>query len=531
MDAFIPMKSFSGRFLKILLIVLSSTIVLAFITARITSAYLEKVISRKLTEVNCKIDSLDVHLLSRSIRGKNLRWTTREDSAHRVPHQIQVDHISIEYIGALRYLFSHELHISKITVEDGAITYNQALQIKDNLKVRDGNFNAIHINQLVLSNLKVHFIADTIPEYSASIDVKLNTILIKNDPEEEGVQYEVGAVEGIFKHLVFQGKSSLYNTTISRVYINSTDGKIDIDSIHMNPLKGKYEFANSLGKQKTRVVLQIPSIRMTGFAFDALRDSIFSVSTTEIREANLSVFRDKRLPFKNPLIPLPMQMLKEEIPFALKLDTIRVINSRIVHEEIAEGGNEIGKVNITALNATISNFNNRLYNDRPPFAVITARSKFMKTGLIEASFFMPVKPGVNYEAIGKISHLNLQEINTITEAVGFLRIESGLMNNLNFNFQYNEYKSNGKLDINYENLKMVSLNKKSKNKINQFKTFILNALVKKNKDKNTPKEERTGVINIERDRRRFVVNVWVMSLFDGLKSAVLPDTQEEQSKK
>ena len=524
------MKSSSHRFLKILFISVISFLILLTIAAKIISAHLEKVISEKLTAVNCQVDSLDLSLFTRTLSGKNIRWISPPDSAHRAPHKVHFARISVKGIGVLPYLLHHELHISRVEGEGGDITYDRALKTKKKAGEKKSNFTTIEIDQVAFSTMNVRITSDTIQEYSANLSFTLNKILAKNLNPGEDIHYDVATMEALVEQVVMQGKTSLYNTTIHRAYLNSKEGIIEIDSIRMNPLKGKFEFANSLGRQKTRVILHIPAIRMTGFDYDVLRDSIFSVSNTEIHDASLSVFRDKRLPFKNPLIPLPMQMLKDEIPFGMKLDTIRIINSIVIHEEMAAGGNETGKINMTDLNATISNFNNRLYDDRPPFSVIRASGKFMKTGLIEASFFMPIKKGVNYEAIGKISHLDLQEINTITEAVGFLRIESGLMNRLNFNFQYNEYKSTGVLDINYENLKMISLNKNKKKEINQFKTFILNALVKKNKDKNTPKEQRTGKIDIERDRRRFVVNVWVMSLFDGLKSAVLPDTQEENPK-
>src|SRR4051812_47156590 len=117
-----------NRSLKILLIIVSSTIVLALISAKITSIYLEKVISAKLAEVNCKIDSLEVRLISRSIRGKRFRWSTWSDSTHRLSSQIQIERVSIEGVGALRYLFFHELHISKITAEHGDVTYNGAVR-------------------------------------------------------------------------------------------------------------------------------------------------------------------------------------------------------------------------------------------------------------------------------------------------------------------------------------------------------------------------------------------------------------------
>jgi hypothetical protein len=522
--AFITMNS-SRRFFKIVLISVLVVAVLLLTSVKFFSIYAEKKITEKLDAARCTFKTLDLDLLSRSVHVTELNWKYESDSAQQAPHQIHFAQFSAKGIGVLRYLWSGELRISKITADDGDILYNRAL------KIPPSNENAsrkIQVDQIDLSRSRIQLTSDTVAEYSAALSCTLKNIRIDEDAK---FNFEILSVKVLADHLVLQRSGSLYNTTISRLYLNSEEEKIEVDSLIMNPLKEKYEFANSLGKQKTRIVLQLPSIRMEGFALEKLQDSIFSVSIITIEKADLSVFRDKRLPFKNPLIPLPMQMLKEEIPFGLKLDTIRILHSKIVHEEIAEAGSEIGKINFSELNATLSNFNNRRYDDRPAFATVTASSKFMSTGFIDASFFMPVEKGSNYEARGKILHLNLQEINTITEAVGFLRIESGFMNRLNFKFYYNEKKSHGALDINYENLKMVSLNKKEKkNEINQFKTILINLLVRKDKNKDTPKGERTGVIDVERDPRRFVVNLWVISLFDGLKAAVLPDVQEEPKK-
>jgi hypothetical protein len=54
-----------------------------------------------------------------------------------------------------------------------------------------------------------------------------------------------------------------------------------------------------------------------------------------------------------------------------------------------------------------------------------------------------------------------------------------------------------------------------------FKTFLINTIIKNDKDKDVPIGKRTGKIEFERDRKRQIFNYWWKSLLSGIKASVL----------
>jgi hypothetical protein len=71
----------------------------------------------------------------------------------------------------------------------------------------------------------------------------------------------------------------------------------------------------------------------------------------------------------------------------------------------------------------------------------------------------------------------------------------------------------------YENLSVIS--EHDKKAISQLKTMLINLIVKEDKTQKMAKKRRTGTIDIPRDRKRFIFNVWWKSIFDGLKASIL----------
>jgi 1-acyl-sn-glycerol-3-phosphate acyltransferase len=52
-------------------------------------------------------------------------------------------------------------------------------------------------------------------------------------------------------------------------------------------------------------------------------------------------------------------------------------------------------------------------------------------------------------------------------------------------------------------------------------TLLINLIIKEDKTQKMAKKKRTGTIDIPRDRKRFIFNVWWKSIFDGLKASIL----------
>jgi hypothetical protein len=125
----------------------------------------------------------------------------------------------------------------------------------------------------------------------------------------------------------------------------------------------------------------------------------------------------------------------------------------------------------------------------------------------------------------------MPEINSMLVPATNIKVESGKMKELSFNFTFNAVRSDGELELNYENLKLITF-KDSPDKgdaleKDNLKSFIMNTFIfRKNMDEDVPEEKRTGAVAYVRDDSRSVFNFWVKSVVSGIKSAYNLDKTE-----
>ena len=190
-------------------------------------------------------------------------------------------------------------------------------------------------------------------------------------------------------------------------------------------------------------------------------------------------------------------------------------------EELPEEGSESGVITFDKVNATLTGLNNRVKENDPAFALLDVTALLMGTGIIKVLFQLPLDGSLIYNAKGSISKMPFTKLNHVLTTMAKVRVNSGYLNNLTFNFNYTEFTSKGNLDIDYHDLQLTGLDKNKKS-TNEIKTFIINAFVNNSKTQSgLATSKKTGVINIERDRKRYIFNVWLKSILDGLKSSIL----------
>ncbi|MBA4056258.1 MAG: hypothetical protein C0490_16200, partial [Marivirga sp.] len=241
-------------------------------------------------------------------------------------------------------------------------------------------------------------------------------------------------------------------------------------------------------------------------------------------------YRDKRLPFiKEHNTPLPIAMIRS-FPFEMAIDSIRINDAKITYEEFPEKGFHTGQISFEHLNAAIDHVSNRDHYPNYEQSTVKVTSRIMGKGTIDAEFSLPYGKKQVYNAKGVIRNLALYRLNPILESLAFISIESGKLNQLNFNFNYNDLRADGSVLVNYENLKLTRMTKERESTPNEFKTWVLNTFLKNDKDKSVSKEKRTGIIDFERERKRAIFNLWVKSLLSGLKSSVLDSPNQKKNK-
>ncbi|MEJ7646328.1 MAG: DUF748 domain-containing protein [Chryseolinea sp.] len=519
------------RIFRIVFMIILSLSALLFIAGVILSNYAKNKLDRILLSQGMTIGSLSVNLFSQSVTIKEFSWSKAHDSIPHYTHHCKVETIYAGGIGVFNFLKSKKLEIKKLSVSNGTLSYNTAFKIqKDSTEAAPAFLKGLSLGELVFKEMSFSILNDTIEEYSGSTNITIKDLRLKNLKDASVPQaYHVGSFTAEMTGLKMNSRESMYRLSVAALHANSNEHSIDVDSIVLIPKFSRYTFSRKVGRQLDRFVLRIPKINVEGFAFDGIKDSLFVAKLVNIRNVNLHVYRDKRLPFiKDQNMPLPIAMLRE-LPFEIAFDSIKIIDSKITYQEFPEKGYQTGHIVFTKLNASIDHINNRNYYPDYKQATIKAKARVMGTGFIDAEFSLPYTKSQIYNAKGSISNLALPRLNPMLESLAFISVESGKLNQLSFNFDYDDFKSDGSILINYENLKLIGLTKKKESDRNDFKTWVLNMFLKKDKDKSVSKDKRTGTIEYERDRRKALFNVWVKSLMSGVKSSVL-DTPAEKEK-
>ncbi len=507
-------------------LILLSSIVVVYSATVLLSSYAENKIEEKLCSIRVKISSVEVNLSSRSINLKNLEWSSVTDSTLNKQHSVSLRAISLRGIHLYDLLFQKRLLINDIVLDSGIIRYTKN-STQAEKKMPDSKYRLFLVKNISLTNIKTHVLTDTLVDFSALLNGNLGDASMEIDSLNQ-LHYSLKTIDARAEKISISRHQGMYGGTIARVYINTVKQKIIIDSAELIPNFGKYEFAHFLGKQTGRINLSIPNLTVEGWQYKGISDSSFIASKMEIKSFELLVFKDKRMPFRQTKnVPLPMESFLK-LSHWVKIDNLLITNSTIAVEEFPEKGLTTGTVTFDNVQATFVGLNNRITGSDPRNAVLTARGRFMKSGYIKANFEFPLDGSAEYTASGSISKMDLLTLNPVLENAANLRIKSGHLSNMTFDFIYTDFTSTGIVDMAYENLRITGLDY-HKSSTNEIKTFLINAFVNNSKVKATSSDQKTGVIDITRDRKRFIFNVWWKSILDGMKSVILGKRSKNNS--
>ncbi|HTE28855.1 MAG TPA: DUF748 domain-containing protein [Chryseolinea sp.] len=521
----------SHKILTVASIIVFTCVVVLAIGGLFVTRYANRKFDEAMSASGMKISNLSVNLFTRSVTVTGLVWIIPGDILSAKPHTIAIDKVYIGGIDLYQLIKYRKLNIHSLSIDDGTLTFNKGYRVKqDSSNTKKKTLKGLSIANLSLNNVAFKMMDDTLQEYAGMVNASVGRLNIPNlDSIKDIHGFEYNSIDATIAHLAMGARKSMYNCTVASIHVSTFDKEITIDSILLLPKYSKYKFSRKIGRQVDRFVLQLPKLLLQGVSFDEMKDTVFMATSLELRNAKLHVYRDKRLPFiRDHNLPLPIAFVRT-LPFSASVDSIKIVDAKITYEEFPEKGFHPGQIVFEKLNASLDHISNRDFYTNYTHATLKASAKVMGNGTIKAQFTLPYEKSQPYNAKGTISNLSLYKLNPILENLAFVSIEEGRLNALDFNFDYNEFTSRGSILLNYEGLKMNSLTRDKEADKNDFKSWVLNMFLKKDKDKDVSVEKRTGKIEYDRDRRRAIFNVWVRSLMSGLKSSVL-DTQDKKEK-
>jgi hypothetical protein len=500
--------------------------------AHFLAQYVEKKATEILLTIPINVSLVDANIFTRSIELSDVDWTHANDSLPQFPHHLVVKKIRLEGIGIYQLVANKRLHIRKVLFDGGEFQLNRNLKNNksaDTVKLID--LKGVTADRIVLKDVYARISEDSIGHYQGMVNLSLDDVALKEvNSAGEITSYDVGSCTILVTDLTIQGQK-MYSTRLARLYLNSSDREVEIDSVTIIPKFSKIQFARKVGKQVSRMNVLLPKIAIHDLSFSEMKDSVFRAASIEIKSAKLHVYRDKRFPFlKETITPLPIAMIRD-FNFDIAVDSIKLVDADITYEEFPEKGYHSGQVTFKKLNASLAHLTNRNHFPDRKQATLKASSYLMGKGLINAEFSLPYNKAQVYNAKGSLGNLSLYRLNPMLENIAFMSVTSGKLNQLSFNFDYTDLRSNGTVLINYEDLKINSLTKEKDPEKNEFMSFVVNTILKKDKDASLDKERRMGTVDFERDRRRAIFHYWWNSVLTGIKSTALESPKKKEKDK
>lgn len=486
-----------------------------------------KIESLKLSGFNVHYDSLSVDWKRNIVEIHGLLLEKNAyDTVCIYPEFISIANVRAEGIRMLPLIFNSVLDFEELHLDSARILIRENSLFKlDSAAKRE--------NELSVKTDRV-FIRSADLQYIDSLHCRLITSW-HGDFSLEGLEMEF-RIDKPFRYsaqkLMLDGSQvrlplDFYTLKIKKATIDFLSETLAVDSVRVIPDYGKLEFGRQRGYEVDRFESVIPFIKASDFSF-SIHDSARTTAGLVEIQFILKIFRDKRLPFKKTPKHLPVDMVRS-LPFSLVIDSLKVIKSYIQYEEFPDEASQAGGIFFDNVYAVLSNIKN---GEEKGQAHLHAHASLMGRGKIAVSVTFPLSRNKRSSLSGSLENFPLPKINPMLTPSTNLKIESGNMKKLSFNFWFNAVRSDGEIELNYKDLKLISFKEEQKNKRvekDNLKTFIMNTFVfRKNMDEDLPEEKRTGTVMFLRDNNRSIFNFWVKSLLSGIKSAYNIDKSVEK---
>jgi len=453
--------------------------------------------------------------------------------------QGSVEEIYISGVDVFEILWGDALNIGTITISRPQIharqnprnipadTSSQFSTVDSSLYAALSNrFSALNLDYFAIENgnVAISKSSDTLRS-ARQIDLTLHDIQVDSASAQSGRLFVTDSFSFNMQNFRMNKPGGLYNTAVGELDVSTSAQHVLVDSFQLIPRYPRFEFSERNGAEIDRLDITVPKIKMQRVDFSRFIDSArFYAQKIQIDSARMEDFRDKNPIFpRNNRPPIPHMAFKE-LDQKIKIDTVTINDSYIAYSEYWYEAPQAGTITFEQLDATMYNVSNYpAAIESGQRIVMDARTRVMGRPVLNAHFEFPMDSKNGFHTVsGTLSQTPLPVFNPILEYVAFARIDEGMLNRMKFDMTLNDNSSNGTLVMNYENLKISVLDKKSieqKGFMENLKTFAANTFVLKSS--NTPEGGmRTGTIGFERIQRKSVFNYWWKSLLSGIKESV-----------
>ena len=430
-------------------------------------------------------------------------------------NEITISALRMTGFDVMKLLDEKILVANTLTVDKGKVVVNKNGRSK--IPTLPFDLRKIEIDNVQGKDLSVAY-KDKLNECHFTADIGLNKADI--DPSFDINKTKFGSVDGNVRGFHYSG-NNYHDVELKSINISSSKKLMQITGINIKPRIGKYEFGKKLGHQADWMQADISKVDIIRPDFNKLLHQKLFADKIRISESNAYIFRDRRLPRPQKNIPLPVDIIKE-FSLEVRVKTFELAPSVVEYEEYPKSGyGKTGILRIEKINLTLSPLITDPTPSDPAYMMMDVEGSIMGSGTTHSVIGMPLQKNKPYYVKGAIERLELTKLNSSSENLGKIRIKSGFLDFLSFDFTMTEQRSTGKIIGAYHHLIIQQLKKHTTEKnVADFASFALrHAIIPLNKDASLPERKRTGEVDYQRDPTRMVSYYLLQSLLMGVKKS------------
>jgi hypothetical protein len=273
-------------------------------------------------------------------------------------------------------------------------------------------------------------------------------------------------------------KDGFYNYTFKNASLNSLSKELKIGAVIIKPFLDEKAFAAKAHFQKDRYDAALTGITLMNIDMKNLLDKKIIASDLVIDNVSVKDYIDLQKPMngKSKVGNYPAQLLKK-IGFPIYISHVLLPNTFAEYREKEVLSDSTGDAKFTGSVINIDNVTNMPEKIKENNTMkITFASNALGTIPIKGgfTFFLNDASG-KFTTTGHIPSFDVHLLNGLSAPMALLRLNTGIINSMDFNFTGNNFRAGGMFVMKYSNLKVELL--KNDKKLNHVKKKKVTSLV------------------------------------------------------
>ena len=317
-----------------------------------------------------------------------------------------------------------------------------------------------------------------------------------------------------------------YRLATRSLQADTRRGELLLRTITLIPTMSAAALARRKGHQAAHVTLQLSQLRVQGLAFAALlrRGSVLA-ERIDVRGGQIITTSDGRFA-TNPALSVATPDAIGRLPFRVNVRQLRLAEADIQLVYRSPRSPQPGMMRIGELTATLHNISNdprRMDAAHPMTGKATGRLQQCAVRVVLRANLLD--PRGCHTLQGRFSATPLAMLNPMLLPTQGLYFQKGQIEGIRFQMQLNRKWAHGTMWAEYEDLKVVLLNRQNERGVlHRIKTTLVNGLFLRDSNPRRPGQPlKPGEMTSERELRYSVFTLWRQGIVSGmLHSAGVP---------